>query len=56
MGSIAEIETQILLSADLGYLNNGIKNNLLSDLDTIGKMLRGLYKSLLNFKSEKKPK
>jgi len=55
MGSIAEVETQILLSADLGYLNNGVKDNLLSDLDTIGKMLRGLYKSLLLPKSKKRP-
>jgi four helix bundle protein len=55
MGSIAEIETQILLSADLGYLNNGVKNNILSELDIIGKMLRGLYKSLLLPKSKKRP-
>ena len=56
MGSIAEVETQILIAADLGYLNNDVKNNILSELDIIGKMLRGLYKSLLNFKSEKRLK
>lgn len=56
MGSIAEVETQILIAADLGYLNNDVKNNILSGLDIVGKMLRRLYKSLLNFKSEKRLK
>jgi four helix bundle protein len=46
MGSTAERETQVLLGADLGYLNTQTKNILLSQLDTVGKMLRGLYKSL----------
>jgi four helix bundle protein len=46
MGSVAELETQIMLSADLGYLKVEAKDGLLSQLDTIGKMLRGLYKSL----------
>lgn len=46
MGSTAELETQILLSADLGYLQESEKENLSMRLDTIGKMLRGLYKSL----------
>jgi four helix bundle protein len=46
MGSTAELETQILLSAELGYLQESVKANLLVQLDTIGKMLRGLYKSL----------
>ena len=50
MGSVAELETQIILSADLGYLRNNIRGNLLSQLDTVGKMLRGLHKSLLNRK------
>lgn len=46
MGSVAELETQVMLSADLGYLNVKAKEGLLSQLDTIGKMLRGLHKSL----------
>ena len=46
MGSVAELETQIILSADLGYLNVKAKDGLLNQVDTIGKMLRGLYKSL----------
>lgn len=46
MGSTAELETQILLSADLGYLQEPEKESVLTQLDAIGKMLRGLYKSL----------
>lgn len=46
MGSTAELETQVLLTADLGYLENDAKNILLGQLDIIGKMLRGLRKSL----------
>lgn len=48
MGSVAELETQIMLSADLGYLNDEVISHLLGQLDTIGKMLRGLHKSLSN--------
>ena len=46
MGSTAELETQVMLSADLGYLKVQVKESLLGQLDTIGKMLRGLHKSL----------
>jgi four helix bundle protein len=46
MGSTAELETQLLLSSDLGYLAAEEKKNLLSQLDDIGRMLRGLHKSL----------
>ena len=44
MGSVAELETQIILSDDLGYI--GKNTNLLSELDRIGRMLRGLAKSI----------
>jgi four helix bundle protein len=46
MGSVAEIETQILLSTDLGYLTGELSREILEDLETIGKMLRGLAKSI----------
>ncbi|HYX28610.1 MAG TPA: four helix bundle protein [Pyrinomonadaceae bacterium] len=46
MGSVAELETQILLSADLGYVTVRASNELLGELETIGKMLRGLAKSI----------
>ena len=48
MGSVAELETQIILCGELDYLNRERKNNLLNQLDTIGKMLRGLRKAILN--------
>ena len=46
MGSVAEIETQILLSTDLGYLTGELSREILEELETIGKMLRGLAKSI----------
>lgn len=46
MGSVAESETQLILSTELGYLNEDSTMVLLEQLDIIGKMLRGLYKSL----------
>ncbi len=51
MGSVAELETQIILSTDLGYLTSRINVNLLNQLDAIGKMLRGLSYSLESRKS-----
>jgi len=46
MGSVAELETQILLSSDLGYVSAEIAQDVLAELDAIGKMLRGLVKSI----------
>ena len=46
MGSVAEIETQVLLSLDLGYLTVEVSRELMTELETIGKMLRGLAKSI----------
>jgi four helix bundle protein len=46
MGSVAEIETQTLLSRDLGYLKQSWADELLAELETIGKMLRGLAKAI----------
>ena len=47
LGSTAELETQILLSAELGYLKASAKEQLLGEIDIVGKMLRGLHKSLV---------
>ena len=46
--SVAELETQVILSTDLGFLNSDDSEDLLSQLDVLGKMLRGLNKSLTN--------
>lgn len=53
MGSVAERETQIILSAELGCLEKTARDNLLSQLDTIGKMLRGLARSLSNHRANR---
>ena len=45
MGSVAEIETQILLSNDLSYITSEMTQEVLGELDAIGKMLRGLAKA-----------
>src|SRR5712692_1418836 len=46
MGSLAELETQVILSKELGYLDAVVSESLLGDMDVIGKMLRGLAKSI----------
>lgn len=46
MGSVAELETQIIISINLDYIDHELEKQLLHELDIIGKMLRGLYKSL----------
>ena len=46
MGTVAELETQILLSQELGYIKEALTLELLAELDAIGKMLRGLAKSI----------
>ncbi|MBM4279061.1 MAG: four helix bundle protein [Deltaproteobacteria bacterium] len=49
-GSNCEIETQILLSGDLGFFKAEILEELLRDIGDIERMLKGLINSL-----EKKP-
>jgi|SRR5690349_14945833 len=46
MGSVAELETQILLSLNLGYIKEPVTHELLAERDVVGKMLRGLAKSI----------
>ncbi|HEX3559027.1 MAG TPA: four helix bundle protein [Pyrinomonadaceae bacterium] len=46
MGSVAELETQVILSMDFVYLSENTEGFLLNQLDEVGKMLRGLNKSL----------
>ena len=43
-GSIAELETQLIISKNLGYIKE--VEGLLSELDEISKMIIGLQKSL----------
>jgi four helix bundle protein len=46
MGSVAELETQLLLCKDLGFASASDVDELLEQLETLGRMLRGLYKAL----------
>jgi four helix bundle protein len=46
MGSVAELETHIILSSDLGYINSEVTQDLMDELDAVGRMLRGLAKSI----------
>ncbi|WP_395684236.1 four helix bundle protein [Dokdonella sp.] len=46
MGSLAEIDTQLQLSARLGYMSEADIFSLLERCDEQGRMLRGLRKSL----------
>jgi four helix bundle protein len=45
-GSLAEIETYLMLSRDLGYLNQDEFIQLGDLRKEVGRLLRGLYKSL----------
>jgi four helix bundle protein len=45
-GSVAEIETQLLLSRELGYGRGAALDNLLESLAEIERMLRALIRSL----------
>ncbi len=46
LSSTAEIETQLIISKNLEFLNDGDEIFLLSELDIIAKMIQGLIKSL----------
>jgi len=45
-GSLCELETQIMISGDLGYLTDNSANNLRSHISEVERMLKALIKSL----------
>jgi four helix bundle protein len=45
-GSLAELETQLMLASRFQYLSSDILASLLAQADEVGKMLRGLQHSL----------
>lgn len=47
-GSICELETQILLSGDLGYIEAGKLEKLQDEMGEVERMLKALIKSLEN--------
>jgi four helix bundle protein len=46
LGSVAEVETQLIIAKEIAYLNVEELNPLLKRIDHIRKMLRGLSNSL----------
>lgn len=48
LGSAAELETQFIISANLGYVNAVMQEKLITDLAEIMRMLISLIKSLSN--------
>ena len=46
-GSLAELETQLILANDLEFLESETLEKLLKRTDDIGRMLQGLYDALL---------
>jgi len=46
LGSLAELETQIILSEQLRFLKNGQSKNICANIDELNKMTMGLIKCL----------
>jgi four helix bundle protein len=46
LGSLAELETQLLIAQKLDYLTDSDIRDVIQQADEIGKMLRGLFKTL----------
>ncbi|MGB7061972.1 MAG: four helix bundle protein [Candidatus Zixiibacteriota bacterium] len=46
LGSLAELETQLIIAGKLGYLEEEKLNQFLLEMDAISKMTRGLIKRL----------
>ena len=48
LGSAFEVETQLLISKNIEYINTETYNNLINDLDEIERQINGLIHSLRN--------
>ena len=46
-GSLLEIETQVIVSANLGYVSDEERQRLMSEADAVKAMLNGLMESLV---------
>ena len=47
-GSVCELETQVLLAGDLGFIEKGELSTAKKDIEEIERMLKALIKSLEN--------
>ncbi|MFZ5450228.1 MAG: four helix bundle protein [Thermodesulfobacteriota bacterium] len=50
-GSLAELETQIIIARNLSYMNESAMDDLLECASEVGKILKGLLSSLKTLKS-----
>ena len=48
LGSVAELETQLIISKNLGFLQDAVLEDLVSELTSIRRMTLGLRKSINN--------
>jgi four helix bundle protein len=46
LGSLAELETQIIISRELNYISSEKSEKVIDQMDSLGKMIRGLMKKL----------
>jgi four helix bundle protein len=46
LGSLAELETQVIISEQLGFLNNEVSSKIQTNIDEINKMTMSLIKCL----------
>ena len=49
-GSLEEVKSFLIISKKLGYISEGQLKELIDKAETIGKMLSGLIKSLMQYK------
>ena len=47
LGSLAELETQVIIEHELGYLESIKKNKLIEEMDILGKQIRTLISRLI---------
>ncbi len=47
LGSLAELETQIIIARELNYISNEKSESLIDQMRYLGKMIRGLTKKLI---------
>lgn len=45
-GSLAELETQLIIANNLGYIDKDVVEKVLKDCDEVGKMLNALIKKV----------
>jgi four helix bundle protein len=51
LGSLAELETQIIISRELDYIPAETSERLVGQVNSLGKMIRSLIKKLTNLQS-----